>query len=187
MPPPSAKSRLPRSRAGFNSPALHSLPPSPRISARSHHHQFPPRPRSIPCRKSHKTPPHGLHSPEGTHTHGFHTPGGGPTRMGSTLPEGTHTHGSHSPEGTHTHAGPTVPKGRRHVAASLGWRSQAPSIQEAPKVRRQTTHHPPPPHRKRSRPSPYRSDNPPSQDPTAPLSPDSSKRLSASPPTFGMS
>ena len=65
-----------------------------------------------------------------------------------------------------TRMGSTVPKGRRHLAASLGWRSQAPSLQKAPKVRRQTTHHPPPPQRKRFPAPPFRSDNPPSQDPT---------------------
>jgi len=85
------------------------------------------------------------HSPEGTQAYSRQPGLAVPSTIDSESSEGAQAdHASpHSPKATQAQC-PTVPKGRRHIAASLGWRSQAPSLQKAPKVRRQTTHHPPP-------------------------------------------
>ena len=102
---------------------------------------------------------YGLHSPGEKHTYGFHSS------------EGMHTYRFHSPEGTQAYCrqpGLAVP-GTIYSESSEGAQADhASPTAPSPK--------------KRFCPAPFRPDKPPSQDPTAPISPDSSKRLTASPP-----
>jgi len=120
-----------------------SIQEAPKVRRQTTHHPPPPSPKTIsplalPLRQA---PIYGLSNrkdPEFGHAYLTESQKKHPRlRLSSTVPKGC------------TRMASTVPKGRRHLAASLGWRSQAPSTQKAPKVRRQTTHHPPPPHRKR--------------------------------------